>query len=201
MPMGEPSEPRDDGRTGRDVRVRRATPADVPFVLEMIHALARYERLEQHLDTDAGRLHEHLFGERPVCEALIGEVRGRGDEAGIEAPGVEEGGVVVPGGFGPAGFALFFTSYTTFTTRPCLWLEDLFVVPEARGHGLGKALLAALAAVAVERGMPRLDWYVLDWNEPAIGFYRRLGARLLDDWRVCRLDGDALRSVAGSAPS
>lgn len=152
--------------------IRPAERHDVDTILRFIRELARYEKLEHEVDTSAERLHEHLFGERPVCEARIGEVDGVA-----------------------RGFALFFTSYTTFTTRPCMWLEDLFVEPEARGRGLGRALLADLAALCVERGMPRLDWYVLDWNEPAIGFYRRLGARTLDDWRVCRLQGEALAAM------
>ena len=157
-------------------RVRQAAPADVPVVLQFIRDLARYEQLEHQLDLDAGRLAEHLFGPTPACGALLADVDGQ-----------------------PAGFALYFQSYSTFRTRPCLHLEDLFVRPEHRGHGLGLQLLRATAAVATARGCPRLDWNVLDWNEPAIGFYRRHGAHLLPDWRVCRLEGEALAKLAAEA--
>ncbi|MBL8738299.1 MAG: GNAT family N-acetyltransferase [Planctomycetes bacterium] len=158
------------------VRVRQAGPADVPVVLQFIRELARYEQLEHQLDLDAGRLAEHLFGPHPSCGALLADVDGQ-----------------------PAGFALHYQSYSTFRTRPCLHLEDLFVRPEHRGHGLGLQLLRATAAVAAARGCPRLDWNVLDWNEPAIGFYRRQGAVLLPDWRVCRLEGEALARLAAEA--
>lgn len=158
------------------VRVRQAGPADVPVVLQFIRELARYEQLEHQLDLDAGRLAEHLFGPHPSCGALLADVDGQ-----------------------PAGFALHYQSYSTFRTRPCLHLEDLFVRPEHRGRGLGLQLLRATAAVAASRGCPRLDWNVLDWNEPAIGFYRRQGAVLLPDWRVCRLEGEALARLAAEA--
>jgi GNAT superfamily N-acetyltransferase len=122
-------------------------------------------------------LHRHLFGPVPACGALLADVGGE-----------------------PAGFALFFASYSTFLTEVCLHLEDLFVRPAHRGRGIGLALLRAVAAVAVARGCPRLDWQVLDWNAPAIGFYERQGARVLPDWRTCRLDGDALARCAAPAP-
>ncbi len=156
--------------------VRAATPADVPTIARFIRELARYEQLEHQLDLDEARLRDHLFGQHPACGALI-----------AEASGV------------PAGFALWFQTYSTFRTRPCLHLEDLFVLPEFRDRGLGLALLRELAAVAVARDCPRLDWQVLDWNAPAIGFYEKQGARVLPDWRVCRLDGDALQKVAAAA--
>lgn len=156
-------------------RVRPAVPADVPHLLRCIAALAAYERLEHQLDLDGERLAAHLFGDPPICRALIAE---RADQA--------------------IGFALFFTSYSTFRTRPCLWLEDLFVLPEQRGHGAGLALLRAVAAEAVRLGCPRLDWSVLDWNRSAIDFYVRCGAALLPDWRICRLDGAALQRLAAS---
>ena len=162
--------------SSRSLHVRPATEGDVETVLGFIHALAEYEKLSHCLDTDAAKLREHLFGPRPACEALIGEVGGRA-----------------------AGFALFFQNYSTFLTSPGLYLEDLFVSPEARGSGLGKALLANLAKLAVERGIPRLDWAVLDWNTPAIEFYEHLGAQRMMDWRTCRLDGEALRAVANRA--
>ncbi len=154
--------------------IRPATPADVPAVARLIRGLAEYERLGDAVELDEDRLREHLFGPRPFAEVLL----------------AEDAGEVV-------GFALFFPSYSTFLTRPGLFLEDLFVVPERRRAGHGKALLAAVARRAVERGCGRLEWAVLDWNEPAIGFYRRLGAAPLDDWTGFRLTGDALRAVAG----
>lgn len=155
--------------------VRPADPADVPQIVRFIRDLARYEQLEHQLDLDAARLREHLFGPAPSCGALLAEV------AGVAA-----------------GFALYYTSYSTFRTRPCLHLEDLFVAPEFRGHGLGLGLLRAVAAVAVRLGCPRLDWNVLDWNTPAIGFYEKQGALLLPDWRVCRLEGERLVAVAAA---
>ncbi len=155
------------------VRIRPAVPADVPAIAQFIVDLARYERREHEVERGDARLREHLFGPRPVCEALMAESDGKA-----------------------VGFALFFTSYSTFRMQPCVHLEDLFVQPESRGAGIGVALLRAVAAVAVERGCPRLDWTVLDGNESAIRFYEKQGARLLPDWRVCRLDGDALARVA-----
>ncbi len=146
------------------------------MIAKFIRDLARFEKLEHCLDLDESRLASHLFGERPACGALLAEWNGR-----------------------PAGFALFFTNYSTFRTMPCLHLEDLFVDPELRGHGLGLALLRAVAGEAVRRGCPRLDWNVLDWNVGAIGFYESQGARLLSDWRLCRLEGDALARVATAA--
>jgi GNAT superfamily N-acetyltransferase len=157
-------------------RIRAATPADVPRIATFIRELAQYERLEHQVALDEGRLHRHLFGPVPACGALLADV---GDE--------------------PAGFALFFASYSTFLTEVCLHLEDLFVRPAHRGAGIGLALLRAVAAVAVARGCPRLDWQVLDWNDSAIGFYERQGARVLSDWRTCRLDGDALARCAAAA--
>lgn len=158
--------------------VRPAVPADVPQIAAFIRDLARYEKLEHVLDLDESRLRRHLFGEVPACGALLAELDGR-----------------------PAGFALFFATYSTFCTEVCLHLEDLFVPPELRGKGVGLALLRAVAEVAVARGCPRLDWQVLDWNVSAIGFYEKQGARLLHDWRVCRLDGDALARCARGAAS
>jgi GNAT superfamily N-acetyltransferase len=152
--------------------VRIAGPA---HVAHFIRELARYEKLEHQLDLDESRLREHLGGAQPACGALLAEIDGV-----------------------PVGFALFFPTYSTFRTRSCLHLEDLFVLPERRGHGIGLLLLRAVAAVAVARGCPRLDWNVLDWNTPAIGFYERQGAVLLADWRVCRLEGDALQQVAAA---
>lgn len=155
--------------------IRPATPADVPHILHCIRELARYERLEHECEPDAVRLREHLFGRAPVAFALIAE---HGDL--------------------PVGFALCFATYSTFKTRTCLHLEDLFVLPEHRGAGHGLALLRAVAKEAVRRGCPRLDWNVLDWNEPAIGFYRAQGAEVLPDWRTCRLAGAALQQMAAA---
>ncbi|MBL8753889.1 MAG: GNAT family N-acetyltransferase [Planctomycetes bacterium] len=157
------------------VAIRPATPSDVPAIAAFIRALARYEKLEHQCDADEARLRAHLFGERPACSALIAWL---GEER--------------------VGFALYFATYSTFRTMPCLWLEDLFVPPERRGHGVGLALLRALAAEAVARGCPRLDWAVLDWNVSAIGFYEKQGAKVLSDWRVCRLEGAALTRLANA---
>ena len=153
--------------------IRQARPGDEPHIARFIRDLARYERLEHHLDLSEARLAEHLFGDAPVCAALLIEHEGQ-----------------------PVGFALFFTSYSTFWCMPCLFLEDLYVDPEFRGRGYGLALLRALAAAAIERGCPRLEWHVLDWNQLAIDFYERQGATLMQEWRTCRLDGDALQKMA-----
>jgi GNAT superfamily N-acetyltransferase len=154
--------------------IRPATPADVPSIARLIRGLAEYERLPQWVEED--RVRDHLFGPRPFAEVLV----------------AEDSGEVV-------GFALFFHNYSTFRCRPGLYLEDLFVTPEARGRGHGKALLLALARLAVERDCARLEWQVLNWNEPALGFYRSLGAAPLDDWTTYRLTGDALTQAAGLA--
>ena len=158
-----------------DLTIRAARPGDEPHIARFIRDLARYESLEHQLDLDEARLSRHLFGESPVCSALLAERQGA-----------------------PVGFALYFTTYSTFRTEACMHLEDLFVDSDHRGHGVGLALLRALAVVAVERNCPRLDWNVLDWNQSAIDFYARQGASVLPDWRTCRLEGDALRSMAGS---
>jgi GNAT superfamily N-acetyltransferase len=146
------------------------------LILSFIRGLAEYERLLDECVATEDLLREHLFGAHPYCEVVIAE----------DAEG-------------PAGFALFFHNYSTFLAKPGIYLEDLFVLPERRGRGLGKALLAHLANLAVERGCGRLEWSVLDWNEPSIGFYRSLGARLLDEWTICRVSGVALAKLAGQA--
>jgi GNAT superfamily N-acetyltransferase len=153
--------------------IRPATAADTPAIARLIRALAEYERLAHTVSLDDDRLREHLFGPRPFAEVLL----------------AEEAGAV-------AGFALFFHTYATFAGAPTLYLEDLFVRPEHRGRGHGKELLAALARLAVERGCRRLEWCVLNWNEPAIAFYRSLGAEPMDDWTVYRLAGDGLAALA-----
>ena len=154
--------------------IRPARPGDEPHIARFIRDLARYEKLEHQLDLSEARLTEHLFGKSPVCSALLVEHDGR-----------------------PVGFALFFTSYSTFWCKPCLFLEDLYVDPGFRGHGYGLALLKALAAEAIARDYPRLDWHVLDWNQLAIDFYERQGATVMPDWRTCRFEGDALQRMAG----
>ncbi|HUP49945.1 MAG TPA: GNAT family N-acetyltransferase [Thermoanaerobaculia bacterium] len=158
------------------LHIRAAAEADVPLILSFIRDLARYEKLEESVVTTEERLRDSLFGERPYAEVLIGEESGQ-----------------------PVAFALFFHNYSTFLGRPGLYLEDLFVKPEARGRGHGRAMLARLARVARERNCGRMEWWVLDWNEPAIAFYRRLGAVPMDDWTVFRLSGEALEKLAGQA--
>ena len=153
--------------------IRPAVAADVSLVLRFIRDLAEYERLPHECVATEALLRETLFGPEPQAEVLLAELDGE-----------------------PAGFALFFHNFSTFLGRPGLYLEDLFVRPAARGHGVGRALLARLAAIAVERGCGRFEWAVLDWNEPAIGFYRKLGAVPLDDWTVQRVTGEALRRLA-----
>lgn len=153
--------------------LRPAQPSDVPVIFDLILALAEYEKLSHAVVGDADALKEHLFGSRPYAEVIIASV---GEEA--------------------VGFALFFPNYSTFLTQPGIYLEDLFVLPEYRGQGIGKAILSYLAHLAVERGCRRLDWSVLDWNESAIAFYRRMGAAVLPDWRICRVTGDSLTQLA-----
>ena len=155
--------------------IRPATPADVPVILELIRALAVYEKLEADVVIRAGDLADHLFGPRPYAECSL----------------AEDAGIVV-------GFALFFHNYSTFRGKPGIYLEDLFVRPENRGQGHGKALFAELARLAVERGCARLEWAVLDWNAPSIAFYERLGAKSLSEWTTYRLTGDSMVALAQS---
>jgi GNAT superfamily N-acetyltransferase len=157
--------------------IRPARPDDAETLVALIRELAAYEKLEDQARAAPEALRRDLFGPRPFAEALVAEVDG-----------------------GPAGFALFFHNYSTFRGQPGLYLEDLFVRPEHRGLGIGKALLASLARIAVERGCGRLEWSVLDWNEPSIGFYRSLGARPMDEWTIYRLDDEPLARLAGLAP-
>ena len=155
--------------------LRPATPADVPLILESIRRLAEYERLAHECIATDAQLRDTLFGATPSAEVVLAFA---GDE--------------------PAGFALWFESYSTFLAKPGLYLEDLFVYPQHRGRGLGRQLLQHLARVAIERDYGRVEWSVLDWNVDAIGFYRSIGAELLDDWRRCRLAGDAIPALAGA---
>ncbi len=153
--------------------IRFASVADVPLILAFIRDLASYEKLLHEVVATEETLRRTLFGNPPAAHVVIAEVDGR-----------------------PAGFALYFFNYSTFLAQPGLHLEDLFVKPEFRGHGTGKALLLHLAKIANARGCGRLEWAVLDWNEIAKGFYRNLGAVQLDDWRIFRLTGDALAQYA-----
>jgi GNAT superfamily N-acetyltransferase len=154
-------------------RLRSAARDDVPVIAELIRGLARFEKLEQEVVMTEELLAAGLFGERPYAEVVLAEDDGR-----------------------PVGFALFFHNFSTFLGRPGIYLEDLFVLPEQRGHGIGRMLLAHLASLAVERGCGRMEWAVLDWNRDAIKFYERLGARPNSDWTVYRLTGEALAGLA-----
>jgi GNAT superfamily N-acetyltransferase len=158
------------------IAVVPATVDDIPTILHFIRGLAAYEHLEHECLATEDMLRATLFGARPAAEVLIGSLDGA-----------------------PVGFALFFPTYSTFLARPGIWLEDLFVEPEHRGRGVGTALLAHLAALAVARESGRLEWSVLDWNEPSIGFYRALGAVPMEEWTTQRLTGDALHALAARA--
>ena len=153
--------------------IRAATAADLPLILQFIRELAEYERLADEVTADEAALRGTLFGERPAAGCLLAFA----DDT-------------------PAGFAVYFTNYSTFLARPGLYLEDLFVRPAWRGQGMGKALLLHLARLAHANGCGRMEWTVLDWNEPAIAFYESLGAKRLTDWTICRLDRAALARLA-----
>jgi len=161
----------------KDFRIAAARPVDVPAVLAMIRGLAEFERLAHLCVATESQLSQALFAPESTVEVIV---------AWEDAE--------------PAGFALFFPNFSTFLGRPGLYLEDLFVRPEFRGRGYGRALLVHLARLAVERGCGRFEWSVLDWNEQAIGFYRALGATVLADWRITRVTGDALAALATEAP-
>ena len=153
--------------------IRPAAAADVPVILDFIRQLAVYEKLEHAMVATEELLGETLFGERPAAEVVLAICEGRA-----------------------AGFALFFPNYSTFLARPGLYLEDLFVVPDLRGRGIGRALFVHLAKLANQRGYGRMEWSVLDWNEPSIEFYKSLGASAMDEWTVYRLTGTALEKFA-----
>ena len=157
----------------RGLTIRRGTRRDVPTILALIRGLAEYERLLPEMKATAARIRHHGFGRRPYFETLICRRGAR-----------------------PIGFALYFFTYSTFVGRPSLYLEDLFVLPQERGKGTGKALLRALAKIAVKRRCGRMEWAVLDWNRPAIRFYERLGARLRKEWILTRITGAPLRRLA-----
>ncbi|MGK7872676.1 MAG: N-acetyltransferase family protein [Xenococcaceae cyanobacterium] len=154
-------------------KIRPSTPEDIPVLFQLIQALADYEKLSHAVRGNPDALKGHLFGDRPYAEAILAEWEGK-----------------------IAGFALFFPNYSTFLTKPGIYLEDLFVLPEYRRQGIGKAMLTYLAHLAVERDAGRLEWSVLDWNEPAIALYESMGASMLEEWRICRVSGEALFQLA-----
>jgi GNAT superfamily N-acetyltransferase len=156
-----------------ELRIRHSTEDDVPILFALIRGLADYERLLGHVTATEAGLRTHLFGARPAAEAVLAE---EGNEA--------------------IGFALFFNNFSTFLGKPGLYLEDLFVRPEFRGRGYGKALMVFVARLALARGCGRFEWSVLDWNTPARDFYRTLGARPLDDWIGQRMTGEAIARLA-----
>jgi GNAT superfamily N-acetyltransferase len=155
------------------ITIRHATVDDVPLILSFIRGLADYEKLLDAVKATEEMLRDTLFGPRPAAEVLIAEDHGK-----------------------PVGFALFFENFSTFLAQRGIYLEDLFVIPEARGSGVGRLLLQRLAALALERGCGRLEWAVLDWNAPAMAFYKRMGAVPMEDWTVNRLTGPALERMA-----
>ncbi len=157
-----------------NISIRAAREQDVPTILGFIRELAEYEKLSHEVVATEAMLRQHLFGARPVAEVLIAELDAK-----------------------PVGFALFFHNFSTFLGRPGIYLEDLYVQPHARGRGIGKAMLVRIGKLAVERGCGRVEWSVLDWNEPSIQFYRKLGAVPMSDWTVFRVAGDALTRLAG----
>ena len=158
--------------------IRPAIPTDVPQILQFIRELAEYEQLSDQVSATEQLLHQYLFGTRPIAECLLAAI----DQS-------------------PVGFALYFHNFSTFVGRPGIYLEDLFVRPAARGKGVGRALLTHLAKIAVQRNCGRLEWAVLDWNAPAIGFYEQMGAKMLMDWRTMRVTGEALPALAQKSPS
>ena len=153
--------------------IRKAVPDDVPVVLEFIHKLAAYEKLTHEVEATVENLTRYLFGDEKVAEAVIGYYQGN-----------------------PVGFALYFFNFSTFLAKPGIYLEDLYVLEEHRGKGFGKVLLAYLAKLATDKNCGRLEWAVLDWNEPSIEFYKSLGARFMDEWIVNRVSGKALADLA-----
>ncbi len=174
MPRRATSPPPPSSQTPRArFSIRRGTPRDAATILRLIRGLAEYERLAHQVQASISRIRRHGFGSRPYFETLIC----RRDSRAV-------------------GFALYFFTYSTFLARPSLYLEDLFVLPEERGHGAGQALLRALARIAVKRGCGRMEWTVLDWNRPAIRFYERLGARLHKEWILTRVTGASLARLA-----
>jgi GNAT superfamily N-acetyltransferase len=161
-------------------RISAACPQDVGIVVDLVRQLAEYEKLSHLVVATEAQVRDELFGPRPVIECVLcWEGEGEGAR--------------------PVGFALYFHNFSTFLARRGIYLEDLFVVPAARGRGCGKALLRHVARLAVERGCGRFEWSVLDWNQPAIDFYRAMGAQVLPDWRICRVTGEALAKLGSGA--
>ncbi len=156
-----------------DFKIVNAVQSDAPVILDFIKQLAEYEKLSDQVTATVADLEKNLFGQKSNAHVLLAELQGR-----------------------RVGFAIYFLNFSTFLGKPGLYLEDLFVVPEARGHGVGKKLLAHLAALTQERDYGRLDWSVLDWNKPALDFYESIGAKPLGDWITYRLQGDALKALA-----
>jgi GNAT superfamily N-acetyltransferase len=154
------------------IAIRPAAADDAPLILRFIRALAEYEKLSRTVTVSEDLIREHLFGPYPAAEALIASLDSK-----------------------PVGFALFFQTFSTFVGRPGIWLEDVFVLPEARGKGVGRAILKHVAAIAVSRNCGRVEWSVLDWNTPAIEFYKKLGAVAMDDWTTYRVVGAALKTL------
>jgi GNAT superfamily N-acetyltransferase len=157
--------------------LRTAVPADATAIVGLIRELAEFEKLSHLVVITPESLHQHLFGAKPVVEAVVAEVAANGRKSVV-------------------GFALFFTNFSTFLGKPGLYLEDLYVQPTHRGTGLGKALLKHLGALAVQRDYGRFEWSVLDWNANAIAFYEKMGATVMPDWRICRVTGTALQAFA-----
>lgn len=153
------------------IQIRPAIPADVKTILRFVAALAEYEHLSHQVIATEENYLAYLFGPDQTAEVLIAELNGK-----------------------PTGFAMFFPTFSTFLGKPGIWLEDVFVLPEFRGQGVGKTLLKAVAKLAADRNCGRLEWAVLDWNQPAIDFYKRFGAVPLEDWRICRVTGEALQN-------
>ena len=153
-------------------KIRQAKSDDVPHIFDLIRALAEYEKLSHQVTGTVADLQSHLFGDRPYAESIV----------------AESGGKIV-------AFALFFPNYSTFLTKPGIYLEDLFVLPDYRRQGIGTAMLSYLGKLAVDRDAGRLEWSVLDWNESAIAFYQNMGAEVLPDWRTCRVTGEALSKL------
>lgn len=163
-------------------KVRDARPGDAPAIYNLVRELAAYEKLTHLCTGTPEQLHEHLWGERPYIEALLAEVERGGQTHAV-------------------GFALYFHNYSTFLAQPGLYLEDLFVLPEYRRNGIGEALFREVAHRAVERGCGRFEWAVLDWNTPALDFYRTLGATIMPEWRICRATGATLKAMAAGSSS
>jgi GNAT superfamily N-acetyltransferase len=159
-------------QTSPNITIRIATKQDVPLIFKFIRALAEYEKLSDSVTATEDLIHEHLFGPAPAAETLLAFLDGK-----------------------PAGFALYFYKFSTFLGLPGIWLEDIFVLPEFRRNGIGRALLQRVAAIAVERGCGRLEWTALDWNTLATDFYKKLGAVAIDEWTIFRMTGDALHKL------